>query len=181
MSAGNWGVVRNLIEGFLASSFNKDTNGVPVTTNPSDQGASASVFLDQIRLVATRANLAATNIKVAAPKWFDGTNDNVVVSSAALLLGVVAMTVTAAAEDEAVLFYNSATPTEGTTRYLAMLNVPAGGTAATARMASVVYSTPVVFDTALDWSVVDNGADGDIEGTTLGDANGTLVMVVYAV
>lgn len=181
MSAGNWGVVEHLIQGFLASSFNKDSNGVPVTTNPSDQGATASIFLDQIRLVATRADLTQANIKVAAPQWFDGTNDVDVSTSACVLLGAVAMTNATNAEDAFITFYNTNTPTEGTTRYLAGFNVPAGGTAATAKIQAVVYPVPVAFDTALTWSAVDNGSDTDIEGTALADANGVLVMVVYAV
>lgn len=175
MSAGNWGVVEHLVQGFLASEF------LPGTTSASDQGASASQFLDALRLVATRADLTQANIKVAAPQLFDGTNDVDVSTSACVLLGVVAQTNSSAAEDEAVLFYNTNTPTEGTTRYLAMVNVPAGGSQATSSIQAVVYMRPVTFDTALTWSVVDNGADGDIEGTTLGDANGTKVMVVYAV
>lgn len=181
MSAGNWGTVEHLIQGFLASQFNKDSNGVPTSSQPSDQGATASIFLDQIRLVATRADLTQANIKVAAPQWFDGTNDVDVSTSACVLLGAVVMSTATESEDEMVTFYNTNTPTEGTTRYLAALNVAAGSSAATARMSAVVYPIPVPFDTALTWSVVDNGSDTDIESTSLGTANGVLVMVVYAV
>jgi predicted transporter len=69
--------------------------------------------------------------------------------------------------------------TEGTTRYVAMINVNAAGTAATREALAVVFPEPVPF-AALSWSVVDNGADTDIEGTTLGDTSGVKVMIVYA-
>lgn len=175
MSAGNWGAVENLIQGFLASEF------LPGTTSVGDQGASASVFLAALRQVATRADLTYANIKVAAPQLFDGTNDVDVSSSACALLGVVAQSNSSESEDEMVTFYNTASPTEGTTRPLAYLGVGAGSSQATAKIAAAVWCVPVPFSTALSWSVVDNGSDADIEGTSLGTANGVKVMVVYAV
>lgn len=175
MSAGNWGVVENLIQGFLASEF------LPGSVAQGDQGATASVFLSAVRNVATGAHLTQANIKIAAPQFFDGTNDVDLSSSAAILIGVVAQSTSTETEDEMVTFYNTTTPTEGTTRPLAYLGVPAGSSQATSRLTSVVFTTPVVFDTALSWSVVDNGSDADIEGTSLGTANGVKVMVVYAV
>lgn len=175
MSAGNWGVVEHLIQGFLASSF------LPGTTAKSDQGASASVFLDAIRLVATRADLTQANIKVAAPVLFDGTNDVDVSAAACVLLGVVAQSNASLAEDALILFYNTATPTEGTTRYYAAVPVAGGSSQATSSITSAVFTTPVPFSTALSWSAVDNGSDADIEGTSLADASSVKVMVVYAV
>lgn len=174
MSAGNWGAVETLIQGFLASEF------LPGTTSAGDQGATASQFLAAVRNVATRADLTQANIKIAAPQLFDGTNDVDVSSAACILLGVVAQSNSTESEDEMVTFYNTTSPTEGTTRPLAYLGVPAGSSQATSRLTSVVFTTPVVFDTALSWSVVDNGSDTDIEGTSLGTANGVKVMVVYA-
>lgn len=166
MSVSNYGVVLTQMQGFLASEFGL----------PNNQGL--SLFAAQVSEVLTRADITGT-AHVTAPALFDGTNDVDVSSAACHLVGVVGQTLAAAAEDEAILFYNTTTPTEGTTRYLALLNVPAGGTAATARAQAAVYPDPVAFGTALSWSVVDNGSDGDIEGTTLGDASGTRVMVVY--
>lgn len=180
MSAGNWGTVEHLIQGFLASSFNKDSNGVPVSTNPSDQGVTASIFLDAVRLVATRADLSQANIKVAAPVWF-GSAEVLAYTGAAVLIGAVAMTTSGTAEDEAVLFYDTASAvTEGTDKFISALFVGAGGSAATAKIASVVFPTPVPFATGITWSVVDNGSAGDIEGTALADATTVLVMLVYA-
>lgn len=180
MSAGNWGTVEHLVSGFLASEFTKDSNGVPVSTNPSDQGATQSIFMDAIRLVATRADLTEANIKVMAPKWF-GTAEVLAYTGAAKLLGVVAMTNSTCAEDAAVLFYDTASAvTEGTDKFISAVFVGAGGTAATAKIASVVFTTPIPFATGITYSAVDNGSAGDIEGTSLADANGLLVMLVYA-
>lgn len=166
MSLSNLGAVMNQIQGFLASEFG----------NPNNQGL--SILAPQIERVLSRADLNGT-AHVSAPVLFDGTNDVDVSSAACHLVAVVGQTLAAAAEDEAVLFYNTTSPTEGTTLYLAMLNVPAGGTAATARAQAAVYTDPVAFGTAMSWSVVDNGSNADIEGTTLGDASGTRVMVVW--
>jgi hypothetical protein len=178
MSLGNYGATKNLIQGLLTDPEEENRIGGVAALFPDNQGV--AMFPDLVMEVAARADLdPSKNLRVRIA-LFDGTNDVDVSTTPALLLGVVAWTNANAAEDEAVLFYNTNTPTEGTTRYLAMVNVPAGGTAATARAAAVVYAEPVVFDTALTFSVVDNGADGDIEGSTLGDASGTKVLVVYA-
>lgn len=177
MAIGNVGAVKTLIEGFLASEFNKDANGAP-TALAHNQGL--SLFAEAMLRIASRAELTQTSLKVAGPAFFDGTNDVDVTSSPCILLGVVAQSLAAQSENVAVLFYNTTTPTEGTTKYEAAVMVEAGGTAATAKATAVAYLEPVVFSTALSWSVVDNGADGDIETTGLGDANGVKVLVVYA-
>lgn len=170
MAVGNLGASLNLLEGFLASEF------APATYNRT-QGTAAIV--DFVRQIASRADLTYSNLRVTAPVLFDGTNDVDVESGAVGLIAIIAATNSSAAEDEAVLVYETNTVTEGTTRYTAMLNVDAGGTTATGKMYSVVFPEPLAM-AALSWSVVDNGADTDIEGVTLGDANGTKVMLVYA-
>ena len=50
---------------------------------------------------------------------------------------------------------------------------------ATGKMFSAIFPEPIPM-AKLIWSVVDNGSDTDIEGTALGDANGTKVMLIYA-
>jgi hypothetical protein len=179
MALGNWGVTRNLIQGLVASEPAEENRIGGVTgVFPDSQGL--AIFADQMTQVATRADLdSSKNVKVAM-RIFDGTNDVDISTTPALLLGVCAWTNASQSEDQAVTFYNTTTPTEGTTRFLAAVFVGAGGTAATAKTASVVYNEPVVFDTALSFSSIDNGSDTDIEGTTLGDANGTKVLIVYA-
>lgn len=169
MAIGNLGAAMQLLEGYLASEF------APATYN-RNQGS--ALLPDFIKQIASRADLTYTNLRVTRPVLFDGTNDVTVETGAVGLIAVIAATNSSAAEDEAVLTYEAAV-TEGTTRYTTMLNVDAAGTTATGKMFYSVYPQPVAM-AALYWSVVDNGADTDIEGTTLGDANGTKVMLVYA-
>jgi hypothetical protein len=169
MSIGNLGASLNLLEGFLASEFD-------AATYNRTQGTAAIV--DMVRQIASRADLTYSNLRVTAPALFDGTNEVTVETGAVGLIAIIAATNSSAAEDEAVLVYEAAV-TEGTTRFCAMLNVDAAGTTATGTMYSVVFPEPLAM-AKLYWSVVDNGSDTDIEGTTLGDANGTKVMLVYA-
>lgn len=171
MAIGNLGATKNLIQGFIASEF-QGTDAAPVP-----QGL--SIFTEMVERVASRADLTESNLRVTAPVLFDGTNDVDVEAGAVKLIGVIAQSQTAQAEDAAVLFYETNTVTEGTTRYVAMINVNAAGTAATREAIAVVFPEPIPM-AALSWSVVDNGADTDIEGTTLGDASGVKVMIVYA-
>jgi hypothetical protein len=168
MSLGNYGSVMAQLQGYIATEFG---------SAPHNQGL--SLFPQLVALVASRADLTDTNLRVAAPRLFDGTNDVDVEAGAVHLIGVVVQSLAAQAEDAAVLFYETNTVTEGTTRYVAAVMVNAGGTAATAEAQAVVFAEPIPM-TALSWSVVDNGADTDIEGTTLGDASGVRVMVVYS-
>lgn len=168
MAIGNLGSALTQLQGYIASEFGATTN---------NQGL--SLLPEMVRTIASRADLTESYLRVTAPRLFDGTNDVDVESGAAKLIAVVAQTNASAAEDEAVLLYQTNTVTEGTTRYLAMVNCPAGGTSATAALTVAVYPEPIAFS-ALSWSVVDNGSDTDIESTTLGDANGTKVMLVYA-
>ena len=168
MAIGNLGVSMNLLEGFLASEFAAGTYN-------RTQGT--SLIPEMVRQVASRPDLTYTNLRVTAPRLFDGTNAVTVETGAVGLIAIIAGTNASAAEDEAVIVYEAAV-TEGTTRYVAMLNVDAAGSLATGKVYSVVFPEPIVM-AALYWSVVDNGADTDIEGTTLGDASGTRVMLVY--
>jgi len=170
MAIGNLGATITLLEGFLASEF------APATYN-RNQGS--ALIVDMVRQIASRADLTYSNLRVTAPALFDGSNDVDVESGAVGLIAVVAATNASAAEDLAVLTYETNTVVEGTTRYTTMLNVDAAGTTATGRMYYAIYPAPIPM-AALSWSVVDNGADGDIEGTTLGDANGIKVMLIYA-
>jgi hypothetical protein len=169
MAVGNMGGVITQLEGYLASEF------APATYN-RNQGS--GLIVDMVRQIASRADLSYTALKVTPPVLFDGTNDVTVVAAPAALIGIVAATNASAAEDEAVIVYE-ATVTEGTTRYVAMLNVDAGGTTATGTMYYTIFPQPIPV-LKLIWSVVDNGSDTDIEGSTLGDANGTKVMIIYA-
>jgi len=167
MSVGNYGAVMNQIQGFIASEFG----------SPSNQGL--SLFPQLVAVVASRADLTESNLRVTAPRLFDGSADVDVESGAVKLIGVVVQSLAAQAEDAAVLLYETNTVTEGTTRYVAAVMVNAGGSVATAEAQAVVFAEPVPM-AALSWSVIDNGADGDIEGTTLGDASGVRVMLVFA-
>ena len=167
MAVGNLGSVMTQLQGYISSEFNAVNN----------QGL--ALFPEMVRMVAARADLGETNLRVTAPRLFDGTNDVDVEAGAVKLIGIVAQSQTAQAEDAAVLVYETATVTEGTTRYVATLMVNAGGSAATREAQAVIFAEPVTC-AALSWSVVDNGADTDIEGTTLGDADGVRVMFVYA-
>lgn len=166
MAVGNLGAVMNQMQGFIASEF--------LTT--SNQGL--SLFPEMVRQVLSRADLAEANARCTAPRLFDGTNDVTVETTAARLVGVVAQSLAAQVENCAILFYNAAV-TEGTTKYEAAVMVNADNTAAGARAVAVVYAEPVEFSSTLRWSIVDNGADTDIESTTLADANGVRVMLVY--
>jgi hypothetical protein len=178
MSLGNWGVVKNQIEGLGASEPEFEDRLAGTETWGRNQGTAS--FLSALDGIATRADLdPSKDIKVRVA-LFDGVNDVDISTTPALLLGAMAWTNATQSEDVAVLFYNTNTPTEGTTRYLASFMVGAGGTAATAKSSSVVYTEPVEFTTALTFSVVDNGADGDIEAAGLGDASGVKVLIVYA-
>lgn len=170
MAIGNLGAVMTLLEGYLASEF------APATYN-RNQGT--GMLPDFIKQIASRADLTYSNLRVTRPLLFDGTNDVDVEAGAVGLIAVIAATNASAAEDLAVLTYETNTVTEGTTRYTTSLNVDAAGSTATGKMFVAVYPEPIPM-AALSWSVVDNGADADIEGTTLGDANGIKVMLVYA-
>ena len=171
MPLSNVGAVVNLIQGYVASEFS-------TATYNTNQGL--SLFPELIQRIASRNDLTGKTLKVTSPADFDGTNDVDVSSTAAILLGFVMGTNATATEDFALLFYNTITPVEGTTLYQAMLDVPAAATKATGRVLCAVYPEPVEFATALSYSVVQNGADLDIEGTLLGTANGERIMVVYA-
>lgn len=170
MAVGNLGVCKQLLEGYLASEF------APATYN-RNQGS--SLIPEMVERIASRADLQYANLRVTKPILFDGTNDVDVEAGAVGLIAVIAATNSSAAEDLAVLTYETNTVTEGTTRYTTALNVDAAGTTATGRMFYAIYPEPIPM-AALSWSVVDNGADTDIESTTLGDANGIKVMLVYA-
>jgi len=166
MAIGNLGASLNQLQGFIASGFGA----------PNNQGL--SLVPEMVERIASRADLTESNIRVMPPRLFDGTNAVTLETTAVKLIAVIAQSLAAQVEDAAVLFYEAAV-TEGTTRYVAMINVDAANTAATARATAVVFPEPIPM-AALYWSVVDNGADGDIEGTTLGDASGVRVLVVYA-
>lgn len=170
MAVGNLGASLNLLEGFLASEY------APATYN-RNQGS--ALLVDMVRQIASRADLQYANLRVTAPVLFDGTNDVDVEAGAVGLIAIIAATNATETEAEMVLAYETNTPTEGTTRYLAALNVPAASTTATGRMFYAVYPQPIPM-AALTWSVVDNGSDTDIEGTSLGTASGCKVMLVYA-
>ena len=170
MAIGNLGSSLNLLEGYLASEFADSTYN-------RNQGS--ALLVDMVRQIASRADLTYSNLRVTGPRLFDGSADVDVESGAVGLIAIVAATNASQSEDVGVLVYETNTVTEGTTRHVAMLGVDAAGTTATGKMYYAVYPEPLAL-AALSWSVVDNGADGDLEGTGLGDANGVKVMFVYA-
>jgi hypothetical protein len=170
MAVGNLGSALTQLQGFIASEFNASS------TQEHNQGL--SLLPEIIRTIASRADLGDTNLRVTAPRLFDGTNDVTVETGAVHLIAVVAQANTSQLEDGAVLTYEAAV-TEGTTRYTTALNVDSSSTAGVPRAFIAVYPEPIPM-AALYWSVVDNGADTDIEGTTLGDASGMRVMLVYS-
>lgn len=168
MAVGNLGSALTQLQGYIASEFNTVNN----------QGL--ALVPDMVRMVASRADLTENSLRVTVPRFFDGTNDVDVESTAVKLIAVIGMSTASSAEDGMIVLYNNNTVTEGTTLFLAAVNVPGGGTLATARAVAHVFAEPITFDTALSWSIVDNGSAGDIEGTSLGDANGIKVCLVYA-
>ena len=170
MAIGNLGATMQLLEGYLASEFLS-------TTYNRNQGS--ALLPDFIRQIASRADLQYANLRVTRPVLFDGSADVDVESGAVGLIAIIAATNASQSEDVGVLVYETNTVTEGTTRHVEMLGVDAAGTTATGRMFYAVYPEPIPL-AALSWSVVDNGSDGDLEGTGLGDANGVKVMLVYA-
>lgn len=170
MAIGNLDVSLKLLEGYLASEF------APATYN-RNQGS--ALIPDMVRQIASRADLTFTNLRVTKPVLFDGTNDVDVEAGTVGLIAIIAATNASQSEDVGVLVYETASVTEGTTRHVAMLGVDAAGTTATGKMFYAVYPEPITL-AALSWSVVDNGSDGDLEGTGLGDASGVKVMFVYA-
>lgn len=172
MSVGNYGAAKNLLQGLVATEF------IGSTLNPQGGGQGVAMFPELIERIAAQSHFTEANLKVYGPALFDGTNDVTVTSSAAKLLGLIVASTSAQAEDAAVLIYEAAV-TEGTTRYVAMVNVNAAASQATAEAVALVFPQPVPC-AQIRWSAVDNGADGDIEGTTLADANGVKVLIVYA-
>jgi hypothetical protein len=177
MAIGNLGAVKTLIEGFLYSEFNKDTTNTSQSTFAHNQGE--GVILEMIERIASRADLTQQSLKVYAPTLYQGAVVTVT-SSPCILLAVVAQSTSTEAASRAVVLYDASAGTIGTTAYKAMLDVRAGGTAATATWNAAVYPSPVIYTTALSFTVTDNSADTNIEGTTQGTTNGTRVMVVYA-
>lgn len=161
MAIGNLGVVKNLLEGYVASEF---------TTFPTTQGL--AILPEMVERIASRADLTQANLRVTRPIVFDGTNEVTVETGAVVVIAAVISALSTESEDEALILYEAA-PTEGTTRYTLALNVDAG------KIAVAVFPEPIPM-AALYWSVVDNGSDGDIEGTSLGTASRTKVMLVYA-
>ncbi len=162
MSIGNLGVVKNLLEGYVASEFN---------TFPTSQGLAMLPALVET-VVAGRADMTQANLRVTRPILFDGTNEVTVETGVVKVIAAVIASLSTESEDEALTLYEAAV-TEGTTRYTLALNVDPGAIAVS------VFPEPIPM-AALYWSVVDNGSDTDIEGTSLGTANRTKVMLVYA-
>jgi hypothetical protein len=169
MAIGNMQPVLTLLEGFLASEFAD-------TTYNRNQGS--ALLVDFVRQIASRADLTYSNLRITAPA-VNTANDVDVESGAVGLIAVIAATNATATEDAAILTYETNTVTEGTTRYITMLNVDAAASTATGKMFYQVFPEPIPM-AALSWSAVDNGADGDIEGITLTAAGGIRVMLVYA-
>lgn len=169
MAIGNLGAVKNLLEGFIASEFGA-TSSDGATAFPVNQGL--AILPEMVERIASRADLTESNLRVTAPRRFDGTNDVTVESGAVKVIAAVISSLSTESEDEALILYEAAV-TEGTTRYTLALNVNAG------ECSVAVFPEPIPM-AALFWSVVDNGSDTDIEGTSLGTANATKVMLVYA-
>lgn len=176
MSLGNYGAARNMIQGMIASETAEEDRLAGLETFGDNQGV--AMFADMVLEVAGRADLdSSKNLK--ARIFINGAADVDVSTTPALLLGVVAWSNLTQAANAVVEFFNTNTPTPGTTDSLAYVVVTGGGTLATASAAAVVYSEPVVFGTALSAQVVLN-ANAGIEAGTLSVANGTKVLVVYA-
>lgn len=168
MAIGNLGSTMNLLEGYLASEFAD-------TTYNRNQGS--ALIPEMVRQIASRADLTYTNLRVSAPT-LNGATEQTIETGAVGVIALIAASNATASEDEAVLLYEAAV-TEGTTRYTVALNVDAAGSTATGKMFYAVFPEPIPM-AALYVSAVHNGADGDIEGTTLADAGGLKWMVVYA-
>ncbi len=176
MALGNWGAIKNLIEGLLTDPQEENRIGGITPLFPDSQGV--AMFVQAVELVATRADLdSSKNVKVRIA--INGAADIDISTTPALLLGMVAWSNATQAANAIVEATNTNTPTPGTTDVLASLVVVGGGTAATARTASVVFMEPVVFDTALSIQTVLN-ANASMEAGTLSAANGTKVLVVFA-
>lgn len=176
MSLGNWGSAKNLIQGLLTDPQEENRIGGITGIFTGSQGVAQ--FVDLIERVATRADLDSTkNVKVRIA--INGAADIDVSTTPALLLGIVAWSNATAAANAVIQAYNTNTPTPGTTDVLAYVVVTAGGSAATASTAAVVYSEPVVFATALSVQAVLN-ANAGFEAGTLVTAAGVKMLIVYA-
>lgn len=159
MSIGNIGGVLHRVQGFIASEFNSPRN---------PQGL--AILPELVERIASLAHLAEANLRVSAPRFFDGTNDVDVASGACKLLAVVVDNTEAAANQVAI--YGTATVTEGTTDIELLLPV------ASSSMALAVLPEPKPL-AALSWSSMDGGNTA-LEAGTLSAANSTKVMLVYA-
>jgi len=167
MAIGNLGSAMTQLQGYIASEFNASA------TQAHNQGLSLLPSL--VRMIASRADLSYTNLRVTFPA-LNTSADADVEAGAVGLIAVVAQGNTTGTEDQAVLLYETNTVTEGTTRYLVALNLDQSSTVFSTYMA--VFPEPIPF-AALSWSAVSNGADTDIEGTELADASSIRVMLVY--
>jgi len=177
MALGNLGVTRKLIQGLVASEPAEE-NRVGGITGIFTDSQGLALFADQITQVATRADLdSSKNVKVRIA--MNVASDIDIATTPALLLGICAWSNATAAANAVIQAYNTNTPTPGTTDVLAYAVVTAGGSAATASTASVVYNEPVVFSTALSVQAVLN-ANAGFEAGTLVTANGVKMLVVYA-
>ena len=168
MAIGNLGATMQLLEGFLASDF------APATYN-RNQGS--ALIPEMVRMIASRADLTYTNLRVSPPT-LNAATEQTIESGAVGVIALIAASNATQAEDAAVLLYEAAV-TEGTTRYCVALNVDAANTTATGTMYYAIFPQPIPM-AALYVSAVDNGADGDIEGTGLADVGGIKWMVIYA-
>jgi len=159
MSVGNYGAVMHQLQGFIASEF---------ALARSHQGL--SYFPQLIQLVASDASLAEANLRVTAPRFFDGTNDVDVEAGAVRLLGIVVDNTEAASN--ALVIYETNTVTEGTTDIELYLELDASE----ARAIVIPGGLPLA---ALSWSATDGG-NAAMEAGTLSAANSLKVMLVYA-
>lgn len=168
MAIGNLGSAMNLLEGYLSSEFAD-------TTYNRNQGS--ALIPEMVRAIASRADLTYANLRVSPPT-LNGATEQTLESGAVGVIALIAASNASQVEDAAVLLYEAAV-TEGTTRYTVALNIDAANTTATGKMYYAVFPEPIPM-AALYVSAVDNGADADIEGTTLADVGGLKWMVVYA-
>ena len=157
MALGNLGAVRNLLDNFVATTY---------VGARSHQGV--ALFPELCARVATRADLTYTNLRVYGPDTFDGTNDVDIEAGAVGLIGVLIDNTEAAIN--ALVIYNTATVTEGTTDPKLVITVPASS------MLAVVFPEPVAL-AAFSYSAIDG--DQTAGGTTLAAASSLISTFVY--
>jgi hypothetical protein len=159
MAIGNMGAVLNLLQGFVASEFGDSAR----------QNQGLSLLPEMVRQIASRAELTDANLRVSAPRLFDGSADIDIETGAVDLIAVVFDNTEAATNTPVI--YDETAVTEGTTVPRVKLSMAASS------LQVVVFPEPMPL-AALAWSVLDGDALDN--ASVLAAASSVRAMFVYS-